>query len=281
MKNEVAENMQKYGSPPRVVPIKQAVDLACETLGRTGRDKRLAYSGFRELDRAIFGFMPGNVYIIGARLGMGKTALALDIVKNVALKDKKTVGIFSLEASAELIARRLLGNMAQIPRQRLREGGLSEAERERVAAAAQALKQTQIFIADSGRAVSGFRERAAQMPDLALAVIDYLQLVHSSSSALLEINEMAADLQIPVLVCAQLCHFEETRDDFRPLLNDLTELETDGDADVVLLLYREGYYNRFADKAEVTECIIAKNRHGEAGQAICLKWDNEYGSYTD
>ena len=232
--------------------------------------------------------------LIAARPGMGKTSIALNIALSVAKSSKKTVVIFSLEMSQDQLASRLLSNESFVDSQLLMTGKLSEEEWSKLGLAAYALSQTDIRVDDNPSiTVTEMIAKCRRLDNLALVIIDYLQLMTSATgkvsdnrvTAVSEISRslkiMAKELNIPVICLSQLNRSNESRADKRPMLSDLRESGSiEQDADEVLFLYRDDYYNPDTEEKNVAECIVAKNRHGETG-TVKLQWLPQFTTFSD
>ena len=252
-------------------------------------------TGLSAVDRKITGLNKSDLILLAARPGMGKTSFALNVALNVAKSEKKTVAVFSLEMSREQLATRLLSSEACVESGRLRTGSLRETDWEKIAAAASVLNKVDIRIDDNPMlSVADMNAKCRRIDGLALVVIDYLQLLTSASgnnrggenrqqvvsdmSRMLKI--MAKELNVPVICLSQLSRANEKRDDKRPMLSDLRESGAiEQDADIVLFLYRDDYYNEDSEKRNIAECIVAKNRHGETGK-VELRWMPEYTTFA-
>ena len=252
-------------------------------------------TGLSAVDRKITGLNKSDLILLAARPGMGKTSFALNVALNVAKSEKKTVAVFSLEMSREQLATRLLSSEACVESGRLRTGSLRETDWEKIAAAASVLNKVDIRIDDNPMlSVADMNAKCRRIDGLALVVIDYLQLMTSASgnnrggenrqqmvsdmSRMLKI--MAKELNVPVICLSQLSRANEKRDDKRPMLSDLRESGSiEQDADIVLFLYRDDYYNEDSEKRNIAECIVAKNRHGETGK-VELRWMPEYTTFA-
>ena len=252
-------------------------------------------TGLSAVDRKITGLNKSDLILLAARPGMGKTSFALNVALNVAKSEKKTVAVFSLEMSREQLATRLLSSEACVESGRLRTGSLRETDWEKIAAAASVLNKVDIRIDDNPMlSVGDMNAKCRRIDGLALVVIDYLQLMTSASgnnrggenrqqmvsdmSRMLKI--MAKELNVPVICLSQLSRANEKRDDKRPMLSDLRESGAiEQDADIVLFLYRDDYYNEDSEKRNIAECIVAKNRHGETGK-VELRWMPEYTTFA-
>ena len=251
-------------------------------------------TGLRDLDQKINGLNKSDLVLIAARPGMGKTSIALNIALSVAKSSKKTVVIFSLEMSQDQLASRLLSNESFVDSQLLMTGKLSEEEWSKLGLAAYALSQTDIRVDDNPSiTVTEMIAKCRRLDNLALVIIDYLQLMTSATgkvsdnrvTAVSEISRslkiMAKELNIPVICLSQLNRSNESRADKRPMLSDLRESGSiEQDADEVLFLYRDDYYNPDTEEKNVAECIVAKNRHGETG-TVKLQWLPQFTTFSD
>ncbi len=255
-------------------------------------------TGIGDLDRMITGLNRSDLILLAARPGMGKTSFALNIARNAACKSKKTVAFFSLEMSKEQLASRLLSTEALISGTKLRTGKLSEEEWSRLIPASDVLSKAELYLDDTpGITITEMKSRLRRLKHLDLVVIDYLQLMGSGrriDNRVQEISEitrnlkiLAKEMNVPVITLSQLSRASEQRTDHRPQLSDLRDSGSiEQDADIVLFLYREGYYSeKSVDQAAPTadmnsgECIVAKNRHGEAS-AVKLHWQGEFMRFT-
>lgn len=248
-------------------------------------------TGFSMLDQYIGGLNKSDLILLGARPGMGKTAIALNMAMSAARKSGKTVVIFQLEMSSAQLATRLLSSEGMIDSKKLRMGNLSDDDWQRMAEATQSLGGMKVLIDEnSGITVPEMQAKCRRVNDLGLIVIDYLQLMHAprrTDNRVQEVAEisrslkiMAKELNVPVLCCCQLSRGPEGRQDKRPMLSDLRESGSiEQDADIVLFLYRDDYYNEDSEKHNIAECIIAKNRHGETGK-VELRWMPEYTTFA-
>jgi len=253
-------------------------------------------TGFPDLDRTILGLNDSELILVAGRPGMGKTSIALNMALHVGLNSRKSVAIFSLEMSREQLATRLLSRAALVPLQNLLTGQLSEEQWRSVTDAAQSLSMTNILIDDNPTlTVSDMNAQCRRVADLGLVVIDYLQLMQSAGSGHTWSNEsrtqavsdisrmlkiMAKELNVPVVTASQLSRANESRQDKRPMLSDLRESGSiEQDADVVIGLYRDGYYNKECENPNLAEAIILKNRKGQTG-TVELSWMGEFTSFT-
>ncbi len=254
-------------------------------------------TGISALDDCISGLNKADLIILGARPGMGKTSFALNIARHVALKEKRKVAFFSLEMTRDQLAQRLLSTEALVSSHKFRTGELEPDEWTRIAQAAETYSGAEIYLDEtSGITVPEMKAKLRRMKDVDLVIIDYLGLMQSArrtENRVQEISDitrnlkiMAKDLSVPVIACAQLSRGTEGKGaNHKPALADLRDSGSiEQDADIVLFLYREGYYkNEKNDPTQVddhkSECIVAKNRHGEA-RTIELFWDAKYTRFT-
>ena len=251
-------------------------------------------SSFTELDHLTSGFQAGELTIIAARPSMGKTALSLNMALNASLNGKR-VAFFSIEMSKEQVLKRLLSLTGKIPLSNLRTGQMSSEDWDRLVQAASQLSETQFFIDDSS-AISPFeiRSRARRLKarhGLDLLIVDYLQLmrlktpIESREREVSEISKllksMAKELSLPVIALSQLNRGVEGRTNRRPLLSDLRESGSiEQDADVIMMLYRDEYYNTNSDKRGEAELILNKQRNGPTG-IVNLNWNPIYGVFEN
>ena len=283
-----------------LVPISTVVQAVYSNLSEaasSGKKIPGLSTGLNDLDRYILGLNKGELILIAARPGMGKTSIALNIAMNVAKKSGKTVAVFSLEMSREQLVSRLLAGEGLVPSQNLLTGQLNSDEWKRIAAAAQVLSATDMRIDDNPMlSVSDMNAQCRRISNLGLVVIDYLQLMQSAGgdsrkyagenrqqvvsdiSRMLKI--MAKELNVPVICLSQLSRASEGRPNKRPMLSDLRESGAiEQDADVVIGLYREGYYNAECEEPNVSEAIVLKNRKGQTG-TVKLAWLVEYTTFA-
>ena len=228
---------------------------------------------------------------------MGKTSFALNIATRVAMQQKVPVAIFSLEMTKEQLTNRILSSEAGIDSQAFRTGALRAEDWEYLALATEKLHDAPIYMDDtSGITITEMKAKIRRVnqdparPNVGLIVIDYLQLmttgqrsenrVQEISSITRNLKIMAKELNVPVICLSQLSRASEKRDDKRPMLSDLRESGAiEQDADIVLFLYRDDYYNEDSEKHNIAECIVAKNRHGETGK-VELRWMPEYTQFS-
>ena len=256
-------------------------------------------TGIGDLDRMITGLNRSDLIILAARPGMGKTSFALNIARNVACQAKKTVAFFSLEMSKEQLASRLLSSEAMVGGTKLRTGKLTDEEWQRLIPASDVLKNADMYLDDTSTiTITEMKARLRRLKQVDLVVIDYLQLMASGrridnrvqeiSAITRNLKIMAKELNVPIITLSQLSRASEQRTgDHRPQLSDLRDSGSiEQDADIVLFLFREGYYDREngeenAPQADVNagECIVAKNRHGETS-TVKLHWQGEFMRFT-
>ena len=283
-------------SAQEMVPLRQVLPDVLDRLSEMSEHENHLpglSTGLSAIDQKITGLNKSDLILLAARPGMGKTSLALNVALNVA-REGKTVAVFSLEMSREQLATRLLSSEALVENNRLRTGLLRETDWEKIAGAATVLNRLDIRIDDNPLlSVADMNAKCRRLEGLALVVVDYLQLMTSAGggrggenrqqvvsdmSRMLKI--MAKELNVPVICLSQLSRANEKRDDKRPMLSDLRESGAiEQDADIVLFLYRDDYYNEDSEKHNIAECIVAKNRHGETGK-VELRWMPEYTQFS-
>ena len=263
-----------------------------QRLSGENKDEYVGLStGFSALDHVITGLNKSDLLLIAARPAMGKSAIALSLASNVAMKSKKTVVFFSLEMSNEQLVSRMLSAESSIPSQNLKTGDLSGKDWINLGYAAQRLTKAPIYFDDTaGITVSQIKAKLRRVKDLGLVIIDYLQLLSSgkrSENRVQEVSEitrslkiMAKELNVPVITLSQLSRGPESRTDHRPMLADLRESGSiEQDADIVMFLYRDAYYNPDSEEQNVAEVIVAKNRHGGT-DTVKLAYQGEYTRFA-
>ncbi len=293
---DIRQERQSGSLRPIAEVVAQAYDTF-EKLSSADRDMYLGIpSGISALDVLTTGLNRSDLIIVGARPGMGKTSFALNIARNVAIQQNRTVIMFNLEMSCEQMVNRMLSQEAHVSGKKLRTGELEDDEWERLGKAAGTLCQAPVYLDDTASiTVPEMMARVRRVKDVGLVIIDYLQLMHSAKrtdNRVQEVSEitrslkiMAKELNVPVLVCAQLARTTEKQSNHRPALADLRESGSiEQDADQVLFLYREEYYKNEKDNPEAvetgtSEVIVAKNRHGEIG-TVKLAWSGEFTQFT-
>ena len=257
-----------------------------------GKENRTA-TGFSGLDRVLVEMGKGDLVLIGARPGMGKTSFAMNIATNVARMSGKAVCIFSLEMSGEQLVNRMLSSEALVDSYSLRSGELKPEDWMRLSDAADRLSGCDILIDDStGISPTAMKAKLRRVKNLGLVVIDYLQLMQSGKSIENRVQEvgdisrnlkiMAKDLGVPVICCAQLSRGPESRTSKKPMLSDLRDSGAiEQDADIVMFLYREEYYkdqDGSAPEANTAEVIVAKNRHGST-DTVKMGWIGRFTKF--
>ena len=279
-----------------LVPLSEAIAEAYDRLGKiSGPDKDKyvgARTGFTLLDSITSGLNKSDLIIIAARPGMGKTSFAMNIATNVARRAEKEVVTFNLEMSKEQLATRILSTEALVESNTLRNGRISGDDWVKLATSAGYLSSLPLYIDDTASmTVQQMKAKLRRTKNLGLVIIDYLQLMESTSrsdnrvTVISEITRqlkvMAKELNVPVILLSQLSRAVESRTDKRPMLSDLRESGSiEQDADIVLFLYREAYYNKESQRQNISECIVAKNRHGETG-TVELIWDGQYTRFSN
>ena len=254
-------------------------------------------TGFIQLDYKTAGLHGSELILVAARPAMGKTAFALNIATNAALRANVPVAIFSLEMSKEQLVTRILASEAMVDSNKIRTGKLEEEDWEKIANAIGPLSESEIYIDDTpGISVMEIRTKCRKLKmekNIGLVVIDYLQLIQgsnkrSSGSREQEIAEisrslkiLAKELNVPVIALSQLSRAVEQRPDHRPMLSDLRESGSiEQDADIVMFLYRDDYYNKESEKKDIAEVIIAKQRSGSIG-TVELLWMGNYTKFVN
>ncbi|MDO5549049.1 MAG: replicative DNA helicase [Eubacteriales bacterium] len=250
-------------------------------------------TGYPELDRQLTGLNKSDLILIAARPGMGKTAFALNLALNAAKKSEKDVVLFQLEMSKDQLASRLLSQEALIDSQKLKTGELDPDDWVKIARASNRLAKTHIYVDDNPAiTVAEIKAKCRRLGDnLGLIVIDYLQLMQSGKRTENRVNEiadisramkiMAKELDVPVICLSQLSRAVEKREDKHPLLSDLRESGAiEQDADIVLFIYRDDYYDDESENKNIAEIIIAKNRHGSTG-SLQLQWVGQYTTFSN
>lgn len=276
------------------VVLQTVMDRLAELTASGGKTLPGISTGFSAVDGKINGMKKSDMILLAASPGMGKTSMALNVALNAAKSSGKTVAIFSLEMSNDQLVTRLIANEGLVENTRLATGNLRESDWVKIAEAASTLSRVDIRIDDNPLlTVADMNAKCRRLDNLGLVVIDYLQLMTSAGGksysgenrqqAVSDISRMlkimAKDLQVPVLCLSQLSRANEKREDKRPMLSDLRESGAiEQDADIVMFLYRDDYYNEDSEKRNIAECIVAKNRHGETGK-VELRWMPDYTAF--
>ncbi|NLN82469.1 MAG: replicative DNA helicase [Clostridiales bacterium] len=283
-----------------LIPIQEVLASNYEVFNKLASDERDQFvgipSGISALDEITTGLNRSDLIIVGARPGMGKTSFALNLARNVAVNQNKTVAIFALEMSREQLVNRLLSGEAKVSSKKLRTGNLTPDEWARIAAASGVLCKAPMYFDDTSNiTVPEMKARLRRLRKVDFVIIDYLQLMHApkrTENRVQEVSEitrslkiMAKEMHVPLLVCAKLARGTERQSNHRPALADLRESGSiEQDADQVLFLYRDDYYKNEKDdpsqvETGICEVIVSKNRHGELG-TVKLAWFGEYTQFT-
>ena len=294
-------NIRQWRQAGGLMPMQDVLASNYEMFRKLTSDERDQYvgipTGISALDEVTSGLNRSDLIIVGARPGMGKTSFALNVARNVAVQQKRVVAVFNLEMSREQMVNRLLSSEARVSSKKLRTGDLTPEEWGRISAASSVLCQAPMYLDDTASiTVPEMKARLRRVHNLGFVVIDYLQLMHSpkrTDNRVQEVSEitrslkiMAKELNVPIMVCAQLSRGTEKQANHRPALADLRESGSiEQDADQVLFLYRPEYYSNndqdptAAPTADVAEVIVAKNRHGEL-RTVELAWAGEFTQFT-
>ena len=291
-------DLLQYRSTGDFVPIKQVVLNALDKIEKASKNKGTVTgipTGFIDLDYKTSGFQPSDLILIAARPSMGKTAFVLNVAQNMAFKEGKTVAIFSLEMSKEQLVNRLFSLESKVDSQALRTGNLTDEDWAKLIEGAAVVGKSNLIIDDTpGISIAELRSKCRKFKlehNLGIIIIDYLQLMSGgkrSESRQQEISEIsrslkavARELNVPVVALSQLSRAVEQRPDHRPMLSDLRESGAiEQDADVVMFLYRDDYYNKDTDKKNIAEVIIAKQRNGPIG-TVELVWLPNYTKFAN
>ncbi|HKM03264.1 MAG TPA: replicative DNA helicase [Lachnospiraceae bacterium] len=280
------------------VPIRQVVLNAMDKIELASRNKGAVTgisTGFLDLDYKTSGMQPSDLVLIAARPSMGKTAFVLNIAQHVAFKGKETVAIFSLEMSKEQLVNRLFSLESKVDSQHIRTGNLNDSEWEKLIESAGVIGKSNLIIDDTpGISISELRSKCRKYKlehNLSMIIIDYLQLMSGSgkgdsrqqeiSDISRSLKSLARELSVPVIALSQLSRAVEQRPDHRPMLSDLRESGAiEQDADVVMFIYRDDYYNKDTEMKGIAEIIIAKQRNGPIG-TINLVWLPDYTKFAN
>jgi len=288
-------------SVSELLPIYEALRTAHDKLEKLAKSKKVVTgleTGFYDFDKITTGFQPGEMIILAARPGMGKTALALNMATYAATTTKKAIAIFNLEMPADMLVNRMVASVGRIDSYKLQTGNMQERDWQRYNEAMSELAETNVYIeADASATISEIRAKCRRLASseqgLGLVIIDYLQLVNSGNkkveSRQVEVSEisrslktMALELQVPVIALSQLSRTAEKRESNMPMLADLRESGSlEQDADMVLFINRKDYYEAKKDQRETivpAELVIAKHRKGSLG-TIDLMFELNIGSF--
>ncbi len=281
------------------VPIRQVVMNAMDNIEKASHNQGNVTgvaTGFLDLDYKTAGMQPSDLILVAARPSMGKTAFVLNVAQYVAFRQNKTVAIFSLEMSKEQLVNRLFAMESKVDSQHLRTGDLSDTEWEKLIESAGVIGKSNLIIDDTpGISISELRSKCRKYKlehNLEMIIIDYLQLMSgngkSTDSRQQEISDisrslkaLARELHVPVIALSQLSRAVEQRPDHRPMLSDLRESGAiEQDADVVMFIYRDDYYNKDTEKKGIAEIIIAKQRNGPIG-TVELVWLPDFTKFAN
>ena len=296
---KVFDLVQRKGSN-EYVPIREVVMNAMNRIEIASKNKGVVTgipTGFIDLDYRTAGMQPSDLILVAARPSMGKTAFVLNIAQYVAFKQNKTAAIFSLEMSKEQLVNRLFSLESKVDSQHIRTGNLSDAEWEKLIESAGIIGKSNLIIDDTpGISISELRSKCRKYKlehNLELVIIDYLQLMSGSGSGRSDsrqqeisdisrsLKALARELSVPVIALSQLSRAVEQRPDHRPMLSDLRESGAiEQDADVVMFIYRDDYYNKDTDMKGVAEIIIAKQRNGPIG-TVNLAWLPDFTKFAN
>ena len=294
---KIFDLVQNRGSQ-EFVPIRQVVLNAIEKIEKASRNQGSVTgipTGFIDLDYKTSGFQPSDVILVAARPSMGKTAFVLNIAQYMAFHDNVTVAVFSLEMSKEQLVNRLLALESKVDSQNIRTGNLEDEEWAKLIEGANVIGNSNLIIDDKpGISISELRSKCRKYKmehNLGIIFIDYLQLMTGSGrseSRQQEISDisrslkaLARELNVPVVALSQLSRAVEQRPDHRPMLSDLRESGAiEQDADVVMFIYRDDYYNKDSENKNIAEIIIAKQRNGPIG-TVNLVWMPNYTKFVN
>ena len=290
-------DLLKNKSTGDYTPIRQIVLNALDKIEQAAKNKSSVTgipTGFTDLDYKTSGLQPSDLILVAARPSMGKTAFVLNIAQDVVLRSKKTCAIFSLEMSKEQLVNRMFAMDSYVNSQNLRTGNLTESDWEKLVDSAGRIGSSRLIIDDTpGISISELRSKCRRFKlehDLSLVMIDYLQLMSGNSrqgdNRQQEISDisrslkaLAREIDCPVIALSQLSRACEARQDHRPMLSDLRESGAiEQDADVVMFIYRDDYYNKDSSSKNISEIIIAKQRNGPTG-TVELAWLPDYTKF--
>lgn len=290
--------LQQASGSQDFTPIREVVLNSLDAIEQAAKNKGSVTgipTGFTDLDYKLTGMHPSELILVAARPAMGKTAFVLNIAQHVAFKKNLPVAIFSLEMSKEQLATRLLSMESLVDSQNIRTGNLQDAEWEKLMESVGVVGNSKLIIDDTpGISISELRSkcrRYKQTQDIQLVIIDYLQLmsggkrVESRQQEISEISRslkaLAREINCPVIALSQLSRAVDARTDHKPVLSDLRESGAiEQDADVVMFIYRDEYYNEDSEKKNLAEIIVAKQRNGSTG-SVELVWLGQYTKFTN
>lgn len=291
---DIAQKRTSSDFEPISTVLERGFDQIEKMFNNKGETTGIA-TGFPELDAKTSGLQPGEMILIAARPSMGKTTFAINIAQYAAIRDGKSVVIFSLEMSKEQLAYKILCSEANVDMLKLRTGELEDDDWKKIAKASGPIADSKIYIDDTaGTSIMEMRSKCRRLKiehGMDLIVIDYLQLMSgsrgSSESRQQEVSEisrsikaLAKEMHCPVVALSQLSRAPEQRSDHRPMLSDLRESGSiEQDADLVMFLYRDEYYNEETEDRNIAECIISKQRNGPVG-TVKLAWLGQYSKFA-
>lgn len=291
-------NLVQRRNTGEFVPIRQVVMNVMDQIEMAARNKGTVTgieTGFVDLDYKTAGMQPSDLVLIAARPSMGKTAFVLNIAEHVAFKNNECVAIFSLEMSKEQLVNRMMSLQSHVESQKMRTGNLDDSEWEKLIETAGVIGKSNLIIDDTpGISIAELRSKCRKYKlehGLKMIIIDYLQLMSGSgksdsrqqeiSDISRSLKSLARELHVPVLALSQLSRAVEQRPDHRPMLSDLRESGAiEQDADVVMFIYRDDYYNKDTEKKGIAEIIIAKQRNGPIG-TVELVWLPQYTKFAN
>ncbi len=295
---QIFDLLQKKSSD-EFVPIRDVVLSVIDKIEMAAKHKGTVTglaTGFYDLDYKTSGFQPSDLILVAARPSMGKTAFVLNLAQHIAVKNHVPTAIFSLEMSKDQLVNRVLSMESKVDSQLIRTGNLSANDWEKLIESAGVISKAPLIIDDTpGISISELRSKCRKMKlenNLGLVIIDYLQLMSGGSkrsdSRQQEISDisrslkaLAREINVPVIALSQLSRACETRPDHRPIMSDLRESGAiEQDADVVMFIYRDDYYNKDTDKKNISEIIIAKQRNGPIG-TVELVWLPNYTKFAN
>lgn len=286
---DISQDQMKHELTPIDEVLLSAIDRIQDLNANKGKITGLS-TGFIDLDRKTNGFQKTDLILVAARPAMGKTAFTLNLAQNAAMKNNASVALFNLEMSKGQLIERMISAVSQVELNKIKNGNIDDGEWDKLIDAMGVLSKLKIFIDDTaGINMMELRSKCRRLKvekGLDLVIIDYLQLMESdgrSESRQQEISKisrslkiLAKELECPIIALSQLSRAPEQRADHRPILSDLRESGAiEQDADLVMFLYRDDYYNPNSNQKDLTEVIIAKHRHGEVG-TVMLTWFGQY-----
>jgi len=303
--NLLIENIQKSVFDLSISETKSDIEPLNNILDRTIKHIENLYvnnlsfvglsTGFYDLDIKLSGLQKSQMILIAARPSMGKTTFALNIAENVAIKENKTVLIFSLEMSKEQLTSKLISSITKINIQKLQTGNLDDSDLDRLVKGTEIISKAKIYIDDTPNiSITEMRSKCRKLKfstNIDLIIIDYLQLISGNTrneNRQQEVSEisrfikaLSKEINCPIIALSQLSRAPEQRSDHRPMLSDLRESGSiEQDSDIVMLLYRDEYYNKDTEYKNIAECIIAKHRNGEVGN-IKLAWIGQHSKFAN